>query len=159
MVKRIFSVLIAVLMVLGTMSFNVFAEETITVDSAGGFGTEENPIRINTAEDLMTLCDNVNNGDNYAGKYVMLNDNIDLSSVSNWTPIGNTTYNKQYAPADASVVFSGVFDGNGKVISNLKIERTLGKGADADANLGLFGIINLFFYFFSPGANQNNIRI
>lgn len=112
--------------------------------SEGGSGTEEDPILINTAEDLIALRDAVNSGDNYAGKYVMLNDDIDLSSVSNWTPIGDVLYNSNYAPADTTKVFSGTFDGNDKVISNLKIEKFLNdaeEGPDADANLGLFGII------------------
>ncbi|MBR2452767.1 MAG: hypothetical protein IKB32_01810 [Clostridia bacterium] len=107
-----------------------------------GSGTEADPYLISNIDDLISFRDSVNAGNNYAGKYVKLNDDIDLSSVDNWTPIGDTTYNNKYAPVDASVVFSGVFDGNNKKISNLKIERILNdaKGADADANLGLFGI-------------------
>ena len=110
-------------------------------DTTGEGDSEEDIILINTAEELTALRDAVNNGDNYAGKYVKLNADIDLSSVDNWTPIGDTTYNSSYAPVDPSVVFSGTFDGNDKVISNLKIEKTLGEGPDADANVGLFGII------------------
>ena len=45
--------------------------------------------------------------DNPSGNYILMN-SIDLGSVSNWKPIGG------YA-------FSGVFDGNGYVISNMKI--------------------------------------
>lgn len=139
-------------MVLSTMSFNVFAiESTVGTEAElkaalaeGGSGTEEDIILINTAEDLIALRDAVNSGDNYAGKYVKLNADIDLSSVDNWTPIGDVLYNSNYAPADTTKVFSGTFDGNDKVISNLKIEKFLNdaeEGPDADANLGLFGII------------------
>ena len=104
-----------------------------------GEGTEDNPYLIETVSDLVFFRDRVNGGNNYAGKHVKLAAGIDLSSIENWTPIGNITYNSQYKPVDASKVFSGVFDGNGKVISNLKIERTVG-GADTQANVGLFGI-------------------
>ena len=104
-----------------------------------GEGTEDNPYLIETVSDLVFFRDRVNGGNNYAGKHVKLAADIDLSSIENWTPIGNITYNSQYKPVDASKVFSGVFDGNGKVISNLKIERTVG-GADTQANVGLFGI-------------------
>ena len=52
----------------------------------------------------------------------VLADNIDLSSISNWTPIGNNLKR-----------FYGTFDGNGYVISNLTIDRP-----DEDY-VGLFG--------------------
>lgn len=114
----------------------VFPED----DTTGEGDSEEDIILINTAEDLIALRDAVNNGSNYAGKYVKLNADIDLSSVSNWTPIGDALYaTTNYAPVDATKVFSGTFDGNNKTISNLKIERTVG-GVDVQANLGLFGI-------------------
>ncbi len=106
-----------------------------------GTGTEEDPFLINNIDELILFRDSVNAGNNYAGKYVKLNDNIDMSAVDNWTPIGDTTYDKKYAPVDASVVFSGVFDGNDKAISNLKIEKYFDGNPDTDANLGLFGII------------------
>ena len=60
---------------------------------------------IKTAQDL----DNIRN--NLSGKYILMND-IDLSSYSNWDPIGGN-YNE----------FRGVLDGNGHVIKNLTINR------------------------------------
>ena len=104
-----------------------------------GEGTEANPYLINNLEDLVFFRDQVNGGNNYAGKHVKLADNIDLSSIENWTPIGDITYDNKYQPADNTKVFSGVFNGNDKVISNLTINRTVG-GADTQANVGLFGI-------------------
>ena len=107
-------------------------------NAISGNGSENEPYYIKTVADLKFFRDQVNGGNNYAGKYVKLAADIDLNN-ENWTPIGNITYNSQYKPADASKVFSGVFDGNGKVISNLKIERTVG-GADTQANVGFFGM-------------------
>ena len=52
-------------------------------------------------------------------------DNIDLASISNWTPIGTET-----AP------FTGSYDGNGHTINNLKITSTTADG------VGLFGWTN-----------------
>lgn len=43
--------------------------------------------------------------------FVLAND-IDLSTVDNWTPIGD------------GYAFGGTFDGNGYTISNLKINTT-----------------------------------
>ena len=103
-----------------------------------GEGTAENPYLIETLKDLKFFRDDVNAGNTYAGKTVKVVNNIDLAG-ENWTPIGNITYDSKYKPTDASKVFSGVFNGNGKVISNLKVESTVG-GADTPANVGLFGI-------------------
>ena len=71
---------------------------------------------IKTAQDL----DNIRN--DLDGKYILMND-IDLSSYSNWDPIGDV---------DSGVLFTGTLDGNGYVISNLTINRP-----DEDA-VGLF---------------------
>ena len=60
---------------------------------------------IKTAQDL----DNIRN--DLDGKYILMND-IDLSSYSNWDPIG-----------DYDNSFSGILDGNGHVISDLTVDR------------------------------------
>ena len=117
---------------------DVVVKEPALMNLAGG-GTEENPYLISNLEDLIWFRYQVNAGENnYAGKHVKLADNIDLNNEE-WTPIGNVTYDSKYKPADASKVFSGVFNGNGKVISNLKVASTVG-GADTQANVGFFGI-------------------
>ena len=103
-----------------------------------GEGTAESPYLINNLDDLKWFRDDVNAGNNYKDKYVKLTADIDLSSVTNWTPIGNVTYNSKYV-LEATNVFSGVFDGNDNVIFNLKVNKTVG-GADTQANVGLFGI-------------------
>ena len=104
-----------------------------------GEGTAESPYLINNLYELKGFRDQVNAGNNYAGKYIQLNADIDMAGVE-WTPIGNVTYDdSKYMPADASKVFSGEFNGNGKVISNLKVASTVG-GVDKQANVGLFGI-------------------
>ena len=74
---------------------------------------------IKTAQDL----DNIRN--DLDGKYILMND-IDLSSYSNWDPIGDI---------DSGVGFTGTLDGNGYAISNLTINRP-----DEDG-VGLFCII------------------
>ena len=106
-----------------------------------GEGTEEKPYLIHNAEELKQFRDNVNGGNNYSGKYVQLADDIELDSAL-WTPIGNTSYDeaKNYAPAYPDKVFSGVFDGNGKTIFDLKIKKDLDDtDPDVIATIGLFG--------------------
>lgn len=62
--------------------------------------------------------------DNLDGKYILMND-VDLSSVTNWTPIGNK-----------DVPFTGVFNGNGYSVKNLSVTEVSNK------SVGLFGDIN-----------------
>ena len=73
---------------------------------------------IKTAQDLDNIRNNLN------GKYILMDD-IDLSSFSNWDPIGND-----------SIHFTGTLEGNGFVIENLTINRSYGR------DIGLFGYID-----------------
>jgi len=132
--KKFLTFILVLAMVLSVSSFAMAANGSI-----GGNGSEADPFLIEDLDDLKAFRDNVNNGDNYAGKYVKLAASIDMSSV-NWTPIGDPQVDNKYNPKDASKVFSGVFDGNDNVLYNLKIEKNVG-GADEEANLGLFSII------------------
>ncbi len=74
---------------------------------------------IYTAEDLNNIRNNL------SGKYILMND-IDLSVFDNWVPIGTE-----------NVPFTGVLDGNGYAVNNLKIEIV----TDVDVYAGLFGYI------------------
>ena len=76
---------------------------------------------IASADDLCNLSEYVNAGNDCKDLIFKLANDIDLSSVENFTPIG-TQKN----------LFAGTFDGNGKTISNLKIN------SESDY-VGLFG--------------------
>ena len=92
---------------------------------------------ITTAEDLVAFAKDVNeNGNSYAGKTVMLMNDIDLNNVA-WTPIGQT------GGYSAKNYFQGTFDGNGKTISNLNVS-VWEEGTDGGKNYasGLFGFID-----------------
>ena len=97
---------------------------------SGGNGTSGNPYQITTAAQLAQLATFVNSGDIiYNAAHYKLMNNLDLSEYSSgegWIPIGNHYPNKP---------FSGVFDGNGKVITGLYIENTIGNCS------GLFGYV------------------
>ena len=94
-----------------------------------GSGTKEKPWQINTAEHLRTLSIYVNkrNGDSTIGQYYKLMNDIDLIIFSNWEPIGQGVYFSQD--------FQGHFNGNGKTIKNLTINRS------EEGWIGLFGYI------------------
>lgn len=75
---------------------------------------------ISTAEQLAGLALLVNRDENpvnFSGKTIILGADIDLLGLE-WVPIGYAKRNG-YKPEGSS--FQGVFDGNGKTVSNLKI--------------------------------------
>ena len=75
---------------------------------------------ITTADELQAMQDNL------SGKYILMN-NIDLEGYD-WTPVGT-----------AANPFLGVFNGNGYVISNLKIIKP------DENDLGLFGYTTISY--------------
>lgn len=78
---------------------------------AGGSGTSADPYRIETGAQFVLIKD-------YDNKYFILKNNIDLDNRS-WP----------------SISFSGVLNGDGHVISNLKVSRS-------DGNAGLFSSLS-----------------
>lgn len=93
---------------------------------------------IASATDLLAFANAVNGGfdlsrwQNEAGDVVLLND-IDMSAVSEWTPIGSIDGSNYDAttPYTVSRAFTGTFDGQGYAIRNLKYT--------ADAATGRYG--------------------
>ena len=108
-------------------------------------GINNNVSCINSKDGLATLANEVNNGDNKSGKIIYLTSDLDLGgkfdSEGNaldenisWTPIGTD-----------SNPFSGTFDGNGHIISNMYVNRP------NDNYNGLFG--------YSPNSFIKNLGI
>ena len=96
--------------------------EGITVDSEGRYV-------ISSKVGFENFRNLANAGNNFSGKTVLLDTDIDLANEA-WTPI--------YLNGDATK-FAGVFDGNGKTISNLKVDLTATPAYQA---AGLFGASN-----------------
>ena len=95
-----------------------------------GIASAQDVIEISTVEQLKEFRDAVNGGNGYAGKTVKLTADLDLSSESNWTPIGNLV-------AYPSQSFNGIFDGDNHVISNLTVNDNTYENAVA----ALFGSV------------------
>ncbi len=114
-----------------------YAISAFTVDTTGNESTGTTVVipLVNAATVHYIFTDedlNAVHGDGtglYAGwalsHYYLLLANIDISGYSNWTPIGGNTYS----------YFTGTFDGNGHVISNLTISSAL-------IDVGLFGYVD-----------------
>jgi hypothetical protein len=99
---------------------------------AGGQGIPGSPWKIETAKQLEEVR-------NHLDGYYVLNADIDLSSYGNFSPIGIFEPLSDN-PEDAEtpkleLAFTGIFDGNGRKISNVTIS------APTQAGVGLFGCV------------------
>ena len=108
----------------------LFCTTAANAQFSGGNGTESNPYIITTAAQLAQLVTYVNAGNEaFNSCYYELGSNIDLSNYQSgqgWNPIGSTNNN----------YFSGVFDGNNKKITGLKINTS------SQFCVGLFGYVS-----------------
>ena len=128
MKKRFLSIFMAICMVIISTPLSVQASNA----NLSGSGTSEDPYLIESAEALIAFGADVNSGNDYLDKYVVLKANITLSDV--WIPIGNGTRSGSSYKGNA---FKGTFDGGGYSISGLIINA-----AEADAAIGLFGVVD-----------------
>ncbi|MDR1135479.1 MAG: S-layer homology domain-containing protein [Clostridiales Family XIII bacterium] len=103
-----------------------------------GAGTEQSPFIIATFDQLSDFRDSVNAGDDYAGQYVALSDDI-IMSDEEWAPIGLSTVN-----------FAGTFDGTGHVVSGLRIGAS-----DTPSSLANAG----FFFSLANSATVRNLGL
>ena len=127
--KKIFSFCLSIAILFACCYSGTFAEiadsnKKEVYGFAEGLGTETNPYLITNASELAYLSSSTNSsddGDVYAGKYFEITNDIDLEN-NEWTPIGT-----------ADKRFSGILNGNGHVIKNLKISKRAKK-------IGFFGV-------------------
>ena len=134
--------LILVLNILVMMVCAVWGQSNVwdgkPADNLNPIEGNKNVYHISTAAELAKLADLVNGGDNFAGKTVILQNDIVLNvgvlddegklnsgQFHEWTPIGNSDNR-----------FQGIFDGNGNKVSGVYIVDDT-RGAD----LGLFGYL------------------
>lgn len=109
--KRAINFVIVCCLIIGIVpSLGVTAQATTTVPN--GY------VGVYTANDLDAVRNDLD------GKYILMND-IDLSAYGDWTPIG-----------EGSSSFSGVFDGNGYSIKNMRITDDT-----VNENAGLFAAL------------------
>lgn len=118
---------------------NVFAGEILTKGIASAQDFMDFAAAVNAGESLEKWQDE-------AGGINLLND-IDMSSVKDWTPIGNATFvNSKNVLTVTGPMFTGKFNGQGYKIRNFKMYSTV---AAKGGTFGLFGVIG-------PGAVVEN---
>lgn len=103
------------------------AKETEEVPFSGGTGTQEDPYRIATAEDLWEMARRMEGGEGkvYASACYILTGDIDLEKKS-WTPMGSD-----------QVPFTGVLDGDGHTIRGLMIQGSSISLGEKEKHYGL----------------------
>ncbi len=115
--RRILSMLMAFVLALSMLPTAAFAAGG---GDPQGSGTENAPYVITTADQLAGIKNNL-------GAYYKLGANITLTE--NWEPIGTfEAANEDGETPDMSKAFTGVFDGDGKTISGLKVNGSIAAG-------------------------------
>lgn len=110
-----------------------------------GSGTEADPYKITSAEELAGVAEKVNGGETYNNKYFSLENDIYLNDANDygyllvaenlWEPIGSYV---RYYEDDVYMYtpeFDGKFLGNGHTVRGLYVKSESG-------NIGLFGYVN-----------------
>ena len=117
-----------------TAIFSVLFSVSFGQSFSGGDGSQGNPYKISTPEDLVELSDmtNVNGGAATVGKYFVMTNSIDMVNISDFRPIGimEQDWSQHF--------FSGNFDGKGFSIKNLTIIDTVNNSWQISA---LFGFV------------------
>lgn len=109
---------------------------TVTVTRSSNFyqdANDENVLHIANLAGLVEFRNEVNAGNSFAGKTVVLDVDIDMSSIASWDPIGQD-YETIQGGDKLKRRFAGTFDGNNKTLSNLTIDDNTHNDA------GLFGV-------------------
>lgn len=105
---KIISSAFAFIILLISFPVSVFAQGEIS-----GSGTADDPYLVENAADLQYMQLTVLTGQSYAGKYFVQSGDIDMSGVDDWETIGCLAAGKN---------FSGIYDGRGCSIRNLKCD-------------------------------------
>lgn len=137
--RRVMAALMAVVLAMGLTPTGAWAaaggDAALTAGSLGSemraldvAGDSGDVLVIATSEQFASFRDTVNAGDNFAGRTVQLDADIDLSGMS-WEPVGGTAKAKRFA---------GTFDGKGHTVTMGGIDDTK---ANATGGAALFGCL------------------
>ena len=132
--RLILCIALVALMLVVLASFEVSAAITPERTFAGGSGTAGDPYVIKTEGQLAYFANQVNGGNSFSNKYIVLGANIvwnsgsldnwrDTSPANMWVPIGTS-----------SSPFKGNFDGNGYTVSGIYYKGD-------SSNVGFFGFV------------------
>lgn len=106
--------------------------------------SEENTVYIHSEQDLNKLSDEVNNGNTYQSKTVVLTKDLyfDKSVENNFKPIGGQNVDKVNRADYAENSFQGNFDGKGHIIHNINMTITTpSEFKHSSPATGVFGLV------------------
>ncbi len=138
------------------LTFNVLAEPTVGITTLT-YNDEKDAYEINDWEELLWVSQN----DEHWDKDFIQTADIDFAGVDvdppitdwnggkGWSPIGLLTETFREAPTKP---FTGTYDGGGKTIKNLFINRPIDREEEELVAVGLFGLI-------AGGAEISNIQL
>ena len=133
MKRRMFSLFLALAVVISMLSFSAYADAENVWDGRSvdtdWYNDTDTACFISTPAELAGLAELVNGGAAFEGKTVVQTSDIDLGN-KNWTPIGETTTIGSFNGKR----FLGTFEGLGHKISNVKVDITSGY-----QSVGFFG--------------------
>ena len=103
---------------------------------SGGDGSESAPYEISSAEELQYLANLLAEDalNDYRGKHYILTADISLNDVSNYKNWGEERPAYDWKPIGTEATFTGVFDGNGHVISGLYLNRDIEESNEEDSS-------------------------
>lgn len=117
-----------------------------TTTDKSWYNESQTVFELSDAEELAGLATLVNEGKTFAGKTIILVDDIDLNNKE-WTPIGTKDNH-----------FKGSFDGANNTINNLYIDGNMDYyDTNKEHYIGLFGYVNTGGYI--KNLNINNVDV
>lgn len=119
-----FSIFIVLVLILSSVKFTAYAQDVLN---------------INNLNDFLAFANSVNSGNDFAGRVIRLNNNINMNGAV-WVPIGTE-----------STPFNGKFDGNGCAVLNLSLPLYSGEGE----NIKQYKYVGLFGYVGGSGEIEN----
>ena len=110
--------------------------------ASGGGQTEKDPYIIENAEQLAYFASQVNAGETYEGKFIKITKSINLGNKE-FTPIGiGSTGTREATEWNMTEhCFNGTLNGNGNVITGVKITKTNMHGVGIIGILGEKGVV------------------
>lgn len=116
---------------------NALAKSAAPECFEGGSGSAEDPFVIKSAAQLSGFAKSVDEGENYLGRYIVLDEDIDLSDTENWNPIGA----EGAAAKNLDKIFAGDFNGRGHTVKGLTIVTGEDSPYADESNVGLFSTL------------------
>lgn len=132
--KQLFAVLLSIAMIITTMPFGVVTASAVTIEFAGGSGTESDPYLIETKEHLNNVRNDLNAHYKMIANIVFDDSDFEEGGIFfnngfGWNPI-----------ATGGTSFRGNFDGNNYFIQGLTVN--INESPNEESSYGLFGNIS-----------------